>query len=164
MDVWVEIEEFPNYAVSNRGLVCNEGTGRILSLSTNQSGVVNVGLVKDHVQYKRSVATLVAKAFLPPPPEPRFDTPLHLNGNRDHNFVENLVWRPRPFAIAYREQLKKPYKNRIEAPILNVDTGEIFESSLAAAKKYGLLERAVVMAALNEGVRVFPTGHQYRLL
>lgn len=163
MDLWETIPEFPDYIVSNRGLVCNENTGRIMAQSTNQHGVVNVGLMRNGVQYKRSVAVLVSRAFLPTPPE-RFDTPIHLNGNRTHNFVENLMWRPRPFALSYQTQLRTPYANRIEATIEDVWTGETFENSLVPAMKYGLLERAVVMSALNGETEVFPTGQQFRII
>lgn len=163
MDVWTEIPGFPGYAVSNRGLVCNDKTGRILMQSHNQHGVVHVGLFMDGRQHKRSVAVLVANAFLPPPPSPRFNTPIHLNGNRDHNFVENLAWRPRPFAIEYGKQFKRTYRNRIYVPIENVDTGAVYEDSFEAACKEGLLERGVVMSVLNADDRVFPTGDQFRI-
>lgn len=163
MDFWEKVLEFPDYEVSNRGLVCNSKTGRIMALSTNQHGVVNVGLMRNGVQYKRSVALMVCRAFLPPAPE-RFNTPIHLNGNKSHNFVENLLWRPRAFAYAYQSQLAQTYSNSIDIPIKDVDTGERFENSREPAMKYGLLERAVVMSVLNKETRVFPTGQKFGLL
>lgn len=164
MELWEEIPDFPDYLVSNRGLVINARTNRMLAQTKNRHGVVYVGMMKKGLQHKRAVARLVAKAFLSPPPESRFNTPVHLDGNPEHNHVENLVWRPRAFAHAYLEQLRRPYLNRIIRPIENVDTGEVFPDSFAAAKHYGLLERGVVMSALNPNTTVFPTGHQFRLV
>lgn len=163
METWETIPEFPDYLVSDRGLICNERTGRILAQQTNQYGVRYVGLVKDKEQFKRSVAKLVAEAFIPNH-NPRFNTPMHLDANQDHNFVANLVWRPRPFVITYYRQFHHPYKHRIEVPIEIIQTGERFESSWDAARAYGLLERAVVMSVLNESTPVFPTSQLFRLI
>lgn len=162
LDQWEEISDFPVYLVSDRGLVCNRETGRILAQSINQHGIVNVGLMRDGLQHKRSVAMLVAKAFLRQP-HPRFNTPIHLNGARHHTFVENLMWRPRAFAIAYHKQMEHEYSNRIDEPVVDLDTGERFENSFDAATTHGLLERAVVMSVLNEDVQVFPTGQKFGL-
>lgn len=164
MDIWENIPEFPEYLVSHRGLICNDRTGRIMRLSKNQHGVVYVGLVKQGVQYKRAVAQIVATTFLGPPPERRFDTPMHLNGNREHNFVENLVWRPRAFCHTYYSQLVRPYQNRIERKIVCIETGEVFDDSLQAAMRYGLLERSVVHSILNEDEFVWPMDLQFRVL
>ena len=69
--------------------------------------MVFVGLFRDQEQYKRSVALLVAKAFLKQPSE-FFDTPINLNGDRLDNQVINLMWRPRWFAIKYNRQFREP--------------------------------------------------------
>ena len=162
-DVWRQIEEFPNYVVSNRGLICNEKTGRLMALSTNQHGVVLVGLMRDGIQYKRAVAPLVAEAFLPRPRSKRFNTLIHCDGNAEHNFVENLLWRPRPFAIAYHAQFRRPYPNRIHSEVEEVESGHVFANSFKAAISNGLLERAVVTSVLNEDYEVFPTRQRFRL-
>jgi hypothetical protein len=163
MEVWEPIPEFPDYSVSSRGLIMNDRTRRYMKQSINQHGIVYVGLVKNGVQYKRAVSVLVANSFLPPKPS-RFNTPIHLDGNREHNFVENLVWRPRPFAIAYYKQLRIPYRNRITVPIEDVVTGEYFRNSIEPAMKYGLLEKDVVLSVLNESTPVFPTGQLFRMI
>lgn len=165
MDEWRTIEEFPMYSVSNRGLVFNEKAKRIMGQSINQTGVVLVGLSKEGRQHKRSVALLVANAFLKKPASERFNTVIHLDGNHGHNFEWNLRWRPRPFAVAYHRQFKAPYSHRINKPIREVETGVVFANSFDAAIQYGLLERAVVISALDEeGTTVFPTGQQFCLI
>jgi hypothetical protein len=106
MEVWRQIYEFPGYSVSNMGRVRNDETGRIMALSRNQYGIVNVGLVLGRKQYKRSVALLVADAFLPTWESEVFTSPIHLNGDRSDCRAENLMWRPRWFAAKYHRQFK----------------------------------------------------------
>lgn len=164
MDEWRTIPEFPKYAVSSLGLIMYESHQRLLAQYKNQHGVVIVGLMgPEGRQYKRSVALLVARSFLPTPP-PRFDTPMHLDTNRDHNFVQNLAWRPRPFTVDYYKQFRHSYPSRVTHTIEEVHTGRHFENSLQAARAFGVLERAVVTSILNDGAAVFPTGSRFRVL
>lgn len=161
--MWAEVPEFPDYLVSSRGLIVNDRTGRVMQLSRNQHGVYHVGMMKGGKQHKRAIAPIVALAFLGRHHDPRFTTPMHLNGNQEHNFVENLVWRPRPFVHSYYAQLRDSYRNRITRPIMCNDTREIFADSLQAAMRYGLLERAVVLSVLNPGEGVFPEDLTFSL-
>jgi hypothetical protein len=159
---WKTIENFPDYSVSNFGNVCSNKTGRILSTSPNQFGVVQVGLMLDGVQYHRSVPLLVAKAFLPIKPDP-FDTPINLDGDRRNNHVNNLVWRPRWFAIKYNRQFRFPYPDRINRPIVDKKSGEISNSSIDCAAKYGLLEEEIVISIFTR-TYVWPTYQEFRIL
>lgn len=159
---WIDIEEFSEYAVSNYGRVRSNKSGRILSTSPNQFGVVQVGLMKDGVQYHRSVPLLVAKGFLPIKPGP-FDTPINLDGDRSNNHVDNLVWRPRWFAIKYNRQFRFPYRDRIDRPIVDKKTGEVSNNSLECACRYGLLEEEIVISILTR-TYVWPTYQEFRIL
>jgi hypothetical protein len=147
-ELWSQIEDFPGYSVSSEGRVRSDRTGRILKLFPNQFGLIQVGISRDRAQYHRSVPLLVAKAFLPRP-RGSFDTPINLNGDRTDNRVENLAWRPRWFAIRYNQQFRRPYENPIMAPLVDLKTGEISENSFEAAKRYGLLEKDLVLSVLN---------------
>src|SRR3982751_757818 len=158
---WKSLKEFPGYEVSSFGNVVNSKTNFYLTPSRNQHGVMNVGMMKNGVQCKRSLSLLVATEFVPKPIDLRFNAILHKDGNREHNFADNLEWRPRPFVFMYYEQLRKPYQNHIKVPVLNVNTGEVFDNSLEAAKHYGVLERAVVHSILNDEEPVFPLGHLF---
>lgn len=159
---WRPIEFFPDYSVSDWGRIRTDKTGRILSLNQNQYGVANVGLMRDGIQQHRSVPLLVAKAFLPYVGGP-FDTPINLDGDRLNNHVENLMWRPRWFAIRYNQQFRYPYENPIDAPIIDLKSGDVSESSLECAMKYGLLERDLVYSILNR-TYVWPTYQEFGLL
>jgi len=162
MDDWAPIEEFPGYAVSPDGRVRNLDSGRLLVLTRNQQGVIQVGLMKDREQYKRGVALLVAKAFLDPPPSPAFNTPINLDGDRSNCEVENLAWRPRWFAIKYHQQFHNDLRG-FQEPIIEINTKETFNNSWEAAIKYGLLDREILIATLNR-TYVWPTYQEFRVI
>jgi hypothetical protein len=160
---WKLIEHFPEYSVSDHGRIRAEKSGRILSLSPNQYGVVQVGMMRDGEQRHRSVPLLVAKAFLPQPPGP-FDTPINLDSNRFNNHVDNLAWRPRWFAIRYNQQFKPPHDGyTIDEPLVDLKTGVVSENSFACAKQYGLLEKDLVLSILNR-TYVWPTYQEFGVL
>lgn len=162
MEVWSKIENFPDYSVSTYGRVRSDKTDRILSLNKNQFGVQQVGLMRDGQQWHRSVPLLVAKAFIPQPTGP-FDTPINLNGDRDDNHVDNLVWRPRWFAIKYNRQFKHPYEFPIMAPLVDLKTREVSRNSEECFKRYGLLEQDLVLSVLNR-TYVWPTYQEFGIL
>lgn len=140
----------------------NDHTGNFMTMMRNQRGILHVGLNRENVQYKRSVTVLVAEAFLPTPPNDAFDTPINLDGDRQHNHYENLLWRPRWFAIKYYRQFINGIRG-FEKPIEEVETGEQFETSWEAATRYGLIDLHIKLAILNEQ-RVWPTRQLYQLL
>jgi NUMOD4 motif len=159
---WKRIDEFPLYDVSTYGRIRSERREEGLALSQNQYGVVQIGLFKDGIQHHRGVARLVAHAFLPRT-MPAFDTPINLDGDRWNNNVENLVWRPRWFAVKYNHQFQvSPYKS-IEQPLEDIRTGLVSENSLDCATTYGLLEEDLVESIENH-TYVWPTYQQFRVL
>lgn len=159
---WKSIDLFPEYEISDQGRIRSYNTGRILALNDNQYGVQQVGLMRGRVQHHRSVTLLVAKAFLPYVGGP-FDTPINLDGDRHNNRLENLLWRPRWFAIRYNQQFRWRYENPILNPIVDLKNGEVSENSLECAKKYGLLEKDVVLSILNR-TYTWPTYQEFGIL
>jgi hypothetical protein len=118
--------------------------------------------MRDGVQHHRSVPLLVAKAFIPQPSGP-FDTPINRDGDRHNNHVENLIWRPRWFAIKYNHQFKYPYDQPIYQPIIDLKSGDVYADSLACAKENGLLEEDLVLSILNR-TYVWPTYQEFGVL
>ena len=161
-EVWREIEFFPGYSVSSHGRIRADKSGKLLSLNLNQYGLLQVGLMRKGVQCHRSVPLLVAKAFLEPVAGP-FDTPINLDGDRHNNRVENLVWRPRWFAVKYNQQFKYPAPYRISSKIIDRKTGEVSNGSLECAKRYGLLEDDLVISIANR-TYVWPTYQEFGIL
>jgi hypothetical protein len=162
MEHWKEIEGFPEYSVSDQGRIRADKSERILVIYPNQYSVFQVGLMRDGVQYHRSVPLLVAKAFLPPLAGP-FDTPINLDGDRSNNRLENLTWRPRWFAIQYNRQFIYEPLVRIWEPVIDLKSREISENSFEAAKRYGLLEKDLVYAIWNR-TYVWPTYQEFGIL
>lgn len=161
MEEWRAIEGFPGYSVSNLGNIRNDETGKTLALQRNQQGIVHVGLVVEMVQYRRTVSRLVAGAFHKPL-RPTFDTPIHLNGNRSNNAASNLTWRPRWFAVKYKQQFVNGERGFI-VPIVETKTGEEFENSWAAARAFGLLDKDIFLGIMNN-TYVWPTYQVFKLL
>lgn len=159
---WQEIGSFPGYSVSEIGTIRNDNTDRIMALTVNQRGVVNVGLVRNGIQYKRAVSILVAKAFLPPARNELFDSAINLDGDRTNNHVENLLWRPRWFATKYFQQFRCT-PNLRPLRVEEINTRQKFETTWLAAITYGLLDLDVRRSAVEEG-EVWPTYQRFRMI
>jgi hypothetical protein len=159
---WVAVEGFPGYSVNPLGEVQKDSTGRVLHTRLNQYGVPYVGLMRNWKQCIRSLPKLVATAFIPIPNDV-FDTPINLDGDRTNCRVDNLMWRPRWYAVYYVNQFKERYDNPINTGVRDVETGEEFPDSLAAACRFGLLERDLVLSILNHTL-VWPTFQQFELV
>lgn len=161
-DDWRPVEGFPGYSVNPLGQISRDSTGRLLIPRFNQYGVPYVGLMRDWQQCSRSLPRLVARAFLPSPSN-IFDTPIQIDGDRSNCRVDNLMWRPRWYAVLYNRQFEDRYDNPIEAPVRAVNEGERFPNSLEAACRYGLLEREVVLSVLNR-TPAWPTYQYFELV
>lgn len=168
MTNWRAIRDFPGYSVSDLGSVRNDETKYLLSPCVNQYGAVHVGLTLDRIQYRRSVPLLVAEAFLPEPPHVSFETAINLNGDRLDNRVNNLMWRPRWFAMQYTRQFVD-HDPEFEIPVVELirdgkrTIRKKFSSSWDAATEYGLIDRQIKLAA-RAGVPVWPTRQMFRLI
>lgn len=162
-DGWRPVEGFPGYSINDQGQVSRDATGRLLIPRYNQYGVPYVGLMRNWQQCIRSLPRLVARAFLPRP-SAIFDTPIQIDGDRSNCRVENLMWRPRWYAVLYNRQFDGDrYDNPIDAPIRAVNEGEKFPDSLTAACRYGLLEREVVLSVINR-TPAWPTYQSFELV
>lgn len=165
-ELWVMLRGFESYSISTYGAIRRRGTDRLIAGHINQAGLVYVSLHKDGRQYNRAVSPLVAGAFLNPPPNQSWNTPIHLNGNRSDLYYENLMWRPRWFAVDYHQQIVQygDPANRVR----DVETGE--EGTLRAiCMRYGILPHKTYLQAVNytdhgnRTVTVWPTGQMFEL-
>jgi len=163
---WSEISDFFYYSVSDWGRVRNEKRDCLITPTRNSSGVMIVGLMLQGTQYKRSLPLLVARAFLPPPMQPdgkiraAFDTPINLDGDRENNYVVNLMWRPLWYARKYFKQFSDVHAT-IANPIEDMETGDLYKNSMHAATTHGLLDFMIYLAMKNNSY-VWPTGQYFR--
>ena len=135
---WHELEEFPDYAVNDKGEVANIKTGMPRKTSINQHGIVKISLYKNSRElYTLSVARLVAEAFVEGKTE-FFNTPIHLDGDRENCRADNLMWRPRWFAVQYHRQFESDVFHHMDVHIVDVETGKEFYSVKDACMHFGL--------------------------
>lgn len=159
MSEWETIDGFPGYSINDLGEVRHEANRRPLRLRYNQYGVPYVGLMRDWEQHNRSVPRLVATAFLSLPSD-IFNTPIQLDGDPTNCRVDNIMWRPRWYAVKYKRQFGTRYHRPIDDPIRAIHQGERFPNSFEAACRYGLLEEEVVLAIENN-TPAWPTYQEF---
>ena len=92
MEEWREIQDFPNYNVSNFGNVKNNKTNKLLKLNL-KGGYYKVSLTNEHCKKGFNVHRLVALAFIPNP-ENKSDVN-HEDKNKLNNNISNLTWMTR---------------------------------------------------------------------
>lgn len=117
VEVWKEVEGFPDYRVSNCGRVQSHKWGNTNILKQyypNKGKKAIVYLFGDGNRTTRTVDKLVATAFV--------DNPLHFpdvdhkNGDLSDNHADNLSWTYKTFGV------RKPLAVKV------VETGEIYRS------------------------------------
>lgn len=159
MEQWQEIDQFPNYQVSSLGCVRNIKYDRDMAQHINNTGTAYVRLVNDRGSSTRSISLLVARAFLPLGINEYFDTPINLNGDRSNNQIDNLLWRPRWFAVKYHKQFdEESFEYQVDVYIR--ETGESFRKLREPAVKYGLLEKQIFVG-IHSGEPVWPLGYLF---
>lgn len=93
-EIWLVIDEFPDYEVSSLGRVRSLKWGRqaVLKPWRHQFGYEFVSLsVRGQKQQKRLIHSLVCKTFHGPKPSERHEV-AHADGNPKNNTPDNLRW------------------------------------------------------------------------
>jgi hypothetical protein len=97
-EIWMPIESFERYEVSDRGRVrkvCPSGLVRIFRPSTCTKGYPQVRLRRDGRRYQPLVHQLVACAFLGRAPDDGYTYDVHHKDDvRSHNWPDNLEYLP----------------------------------------------------------------------
>jgi hypothetical protein len=161
---WNTILDFPMYEVSNFGEIRNKDSGKVLRQSKNGYGIVKVGLFREGFRTSRSVALLVADAFV----FGRNDlcnTPIHLNMDHTDNRADNLRWRPRWFAWKYSQQFDRPRTELTSKPIYEHLDKVWYDDAFEAAMVNGLLVREIIKSIHTTQFQpVWPTMQQFSFL
>lgn len=161
MERWRSIPEFPGYDASNEGQIYNERIGRILKQTMNPQGQLVIGLEKDGTRRTRAVARLIGKVWVENRFGRIFDTIMHLDGDKKNCVADNLVWRPRWFAIQYHRQFESPPLTWGGRSIELIQTGEVFDSARPFSIKYGILEADIIQNIQSGGTR-YTLPYQFR--
>ena len=130
---WREVVGFPDYLVSNLGIVKRD-THILKQRICNKHYVIN--LCKDVIKTTKKVHRLVALAFLPNPEnKPTVD---HINNQEPlNNNITNLRW------ASHKEQAN----NRGVFPLQGTNTGE----------PYITFNKNYIVVIRNKGRKSFPT-------
>jgi hypothetical protein len=105
VEVFVMIEEYPKYDISNFGQVRNRHTGRLLKAGENSNGYLHVGLQKDKKKYTVTIHRLVCKAFIDNPNN--YKCVDHIDRCKTNNHVSNLRWATYSMNIKNRNSFGK---------------------------------------------------------
>lgn len=157
MSNWRDLEEFPDYCVSDQGELMNVVRESMLRTSYTREGHAKVTLYRDGLQFTRSVAKLVARKFVYQPAV-HFDTTIHLNGEFPDCRASNLMWRPRWFAIMYHKQFSMKYFRGWDIDIIDIGTNERYKTMDEVCTVNGILYADVVHSVFNESS--VPITHQ----
>lgn len=91
MEIFKDIQGYPNYQISNQGRIWNIKTQRYIKPSIKNNGYYGVNLVAVNGKRKKEyLHRLIALAFIDNPNNlPQVD---HIDRNRENNAVDNLRW------------------------------------------------------------------------
>ena len=131
---WKKIEGYPDYEISDNGLVLSLKTGTVLSLSYATGGYTKFKLYNGDSTYKMVKGhRLVAEHFIPNPENKPFVC--HKDDDPSNNCADNLFWGT--LIENVMDMVSKDRHHRME--ILCLETGEIYKSQYAAARDLNLL-------------------------
>jgi hypothetical protein len=101
---WKKIKDFPNYSVSNTGLVRNDITGKLKKLQHDKSGYLVCDLYHHQKRKLYKIHRLIAEAFiLNPEGKPHIN---HINGIR-HLTKQFPLWKCRSGFRVIRQSCQK---------------------------------------------------------
>ena len=149
-EIWITINGFSNYEISNFGNVRNIRTGRILKKSLDSYGYGQVTLIKDKQPYPKRVRQLVADAFLEKPYNPYHECVLtNIDRDRSNDCVNNLKYITRAEAIqrSFRHGRKQTH---IMRPIRCIETGEEYASITECSEATGISVQAISRSVNNK--------------
>lgn len=160
---WRTLLDFPSYEVSSFGNLYNSRRRRMMRISYTRRGHAKITLTDQlGVRHTRSVALLVADAFVKPPNH-LCDHVMVLSGESADVRASNLVWRPRGFTRRYFIQIHahQPlnYKN---IPVRNVQTGQEYSCVIDLGIQEGLLFDDI-WRSMHTGNLVFPTHNSFEI-
>jgi hypothetical protein len=164
-EVWKIIPEFSNYQISNLGRIYNIKYDHVMRTSLTNFGHVKISLKSDwsNERFTRSVAQIVAEAFLEPP-NWKCDQVIILDGDFSNVAASNLAWRPRWYTWKYTRQLKKTqpiyYRN---LAVHNITNNIYYDSIVEAGMTEGLLFEDIWRSTYT-GAYLFPNGSRFEVI
>ncbi|MCQ2053088.1 MAG: HNH endonuclease [archaeon] len=144
------VEGFENYIIFDDGRLFYLKTNKFIEPYYNNRGHLKVSIYNDNKKRTTFIHRLVAEAFIPNPNN--LDSVHHLDRNKNNNNVENLMWISNADHMAL-------HKNK---RVINVQTGEIFESAKCASVSLGCNKKNQVATNIYRGCRT--CGYNFKYL
>lgn len=159
IEKWLPVVGFEGfYEVSNTGKLrgverkvlgsgkqhTRTAAGKDKKLYVGMTGYPVAQLCRNGKQRLRPIHRLVAEAFIPNPNN--YPVVNHLDGNKLNNNVSNLEW------CTYKRNSVHAVEiglNKCKKRVMNVDTGEVYESESEAAIAVGMSFQAVSLSAIR---------------
>ena len=107
-----QIEEFPDYFISNQGRLYSTKTNRFIGNVNKKTGYKSATLSRGRKSDTLYIHHLVMKYFGEPKPQPDFEID-HKDKNKLDNDVENLRWLSHEENLKNRNEYKKDRKKRL---------------------------------------------------
>ena len=134
MEVWRQIEKYPNYDASSEGRIRNRKTGRILKTNTSETGYERLSLSKNSHQTTERVHRIIADTFIDGD-HTGLDVN-HIDGDKSNNCIDNLEFCTRQENIQHAFRTGLSHGSRKKA-VRIIETGEEFDSTNECAIAIG---------------------------
>ena len=138
------------YAVTSCGKIWSYRSKKFLKPFADKNGYLKVGLYKDNKKKNFLIHRLVALAYIPNPDG--LETVDHIDGNKEHNYINNLQW------MTQKDNAIKGNSKKIRC----VETGKIFDSARIAAKEMSLNNSTI--SSVCNGKRKTAGGYHFEFL
>lgn len=152
---WRKVDGFPNYSVSNDGLVRNDKSNKLKELQINTTGYYKTDLYSGGNRSTQRIHRLVANAFIDNPDnKPDVN---HIDGNKLNDNVENLEWvtKSENMIHAYNTGLvphhssygmlgkKNPNGGSKGKPVRVIETNEEYKNIAECSRSLGISDRRI---------------------
>ena len=129
--MWVEVDGYPNYEVSENGIIRNKNTKYIMKPKHHHNKYLTVCLNKSVGKYENVlIHRIVAKAFIPNPNN--YNVVNHKDENKLNNNYKNLEYCDIYYNNAYGTRINRSAQTRTR--VIVMDNGLEFENSEKAAE------------------------------
>lgn len=128
-ELWKEINDFPNYEVSNLGRIRNNNSKRVLKEHIINSGYKSINMVgKEGKSKSKTVHRIVAKYFVYKPEGKNIVH--HKDNNVFNNQADNLEWVTQKENIAYANNQERLNTHTARAQLKKVSSKEVYQKDM----------------------------------